>query len=224
MSTSVTSSAVYVPGQMSESHLSKIVLSFFHAVQSDDELNSAVRDALNSGIALVNSKNWVKMNGTQDIVLVTDIADYPLNYDFKDPLTATRLDVDGNPDGRYKYKESKTFEVEHPSATTSGSPNFYTIYYDQVRTLTLVVAPTNDFVSAWPRLRLRYHRRAAGFSGPATKSTLPPEFDWFLIYHAASIVALSIQPDLHGGFRNMANGSLKMLGRDDRDTLTDWSV
>jgi len=224
MTIAVAASTSYSPGLRQASVLQKAVLSYVQAPQDDDELNEHARNALNDAVDAINTRTWKKLHGHQDILLAADQWDYELASSFKDPLNCARINTNGDQNGRLEYKPLKTFLVEHDQATGSGMPRWYTIFYDQLRVLSLDLAPSSEYISSFPTLRLRYHRRVPHLTGPDSILGIPSEFESFVVWHAKAYIAADRAPQMVGYAENKAQQTFKRLKVDDANIQTDWDA
>lgn len=221
MATGLPAATTIIPGRKPANQLVSRVLSFLQEVQSDPELDQLALDGLNSGIALINGQEWKKFHGYQDITTVQGTVDYSLDDNFKDPITLDLLDASGNPDGFLEYKPYHRFMRMFPISTTESWPSHYTIFYDEQRLLTLNYQPQASFVSQYPTMRLRFHRREPELVGAAA-TTLTPEFDWFLIWHARAELAADRNPDKYRIAKSEAERRFRQLQIDDQNVTTDY--
>lgn len=220
----VASSVSYSPSTLGLGELQREVLGFFQAPQDDPDLNNSARSAINRALDKVNGRTWVKLYGYQDITAVVDASDYALNLDFKDPMACLLLDSSGNQQARLPYLEVKSIDFEMPRIDGSGTPSHYTVFYDQSRVLSLSVPPDQGWVSTYATIRLRYHRRVPRLNGASDQHGLAPEFERFLIFDAASTLAMKLEPSRFQALAISAAQTWAALLRDDRNTMTDWSI
>ena len=91
--------------------------------------------------------------------------------------------------------------------------------------MTLNLAPTSDFVSNWPTLRLRYGARIGYLNSDSAVLDAPPEFRSLVMWYArmdfASVRGKSREAD------KAETQYLRWMQRlitDDNDTMTDWDT
>jgi hypothetical protein len=222
MATGVPAASVYTPAPHSLAALKRDVLNYVQGTQSDSDLNDLAQRAINNGIDRINSRNWKQLINKDTLTLVADDADYGLSNDFKRPITLLRLDSSSNRDGRLDYLPLQTFYNEHRYATASGDPRWYTIQHKQ-RLLLLDVPVGSAFASAYPTLELWYHRRIPHLTGDADRIDIPPEFERFIVNHAAAELAAMRGHQVLSFVRQEEELAWSELKIDDNNTATDWS-
>lgn len=221
----------FVPVSRTQTNFRSLVLGYVQADNlSDSELTAVADEALDSATGRINSRNWHKILGNATATLVADQISYTFASGFssvisdvRDPIALMKRDTNANRSGRIAYKAFKSMLVEHPSAGTSGTVSVYSMDY-QNRQLTFDRAPDAAFVASYPSVDFWYHRRIAELSGTSDDMDVPPDFDWYIVWHARMEVAE------HLGFDRKADRALQMmerqwqaLTRDDNEVETDWS-
>lgn len=223
MAVVVPSSTSYTPSQSSMSSIISEAASFLQLGTLDAELDSVAKTAVNAGIAKINRHTWKKVWNQTVITTVASDADYSLPTDFKEPITLLRLDSDSNRDGRIAFVPHQSFMNELEIVSGDGSPDAYTIDYNQ-RVLLLSSPPNAAFVSRYPTLRLVYHRRVAKLTQDSSTTGLPPEFDDWLVLFTAERLAVMRDPEKRNYIKSEQMESWRDLRRDDNEIQTDWSV
>jgi len=217
--TAVPASTSYTPGQQSCKILLSQIRSFFSAVD-DPDVNTVALAGLNSAIAMINSRTWKKLYGTTSITLVASTSTYGIPADFKESIWVLLLDGSSVRQGRLEFLTNSDFYETYSVANTGGSPQTYTYDYS-TRKIELDVAPNSGYIAMYPTLSLRYHKRFAKLTcnGP---TSLPPEFDEFLVARGASWLARSRDPDRAREFLGEAAERWRDLVRDDMENRTDY--
>jgi len=222
MTTGVAASTVYVPGLSTLGSLKRDVLNYIQGTQDDSDLNNLAQRAINNGIDRINSRVWKQLVTKQTITLVADDDDYAMADDYKRPITMLRLNSSSNREGRIDFKPLQTFFNEHRDGTTSGDPRWYTVQHKQ-RLILFDVPVASSFATSYPTLEHWYHRRIPHLTADSSVLDAPPEFERFIISHAASTLAAMRGHQVLNFARQEEELSWKELRIDDNNTVTDWS-
>jgi len=225
MSTVVISTGSYSPSVYTRNQLRQAVANYcgyggLIAALTDTELISAVDRSIDCAVSRLNSRQWKKWLALQTISLTVNTATYDLADLHKDPGRLMRVNASGARDGQLEFKELRSLLNEHPSATTSSTPSYYSLDFDQHQ-LVLDVPVDSAFLASYPTLHFYYFPRV---SVSDSGTVLPPEFDWFLIWHARAELASYRRPDAVTIAVGMARELWQALTEEDNNTQTDWSV
>jgi hypothetical protein len=197
------------------------VASYLQIDTSDSEVLSLILCALNSGIALCNSRRWHKLTAQSDMTMAANDDDISLPTDFKEPMSVFTVNSSDNRTNRLPHKPLQTLLVEQEDNSTAGTPRAYAIDYKN-RNLILDIQPSSAWVSQNPELRVFYHRRLTELSQSSSTIDAEPEWDWFLIWHARREMAAIRDPDKFGLADRMAEQFWRQLIRNDTDQMSDW--
>jgi len=222
MSRGVAASSGFAPAPHTLAALKRDALNYVQGTQDDSDLNALAQRAINNAIDRINSRTWMKVVNKWTITLVADDADYGLPSDYKEPIILLRLTSGSKRDGRLKYKELKTLLTEHPISTQSGTPWFYSTQYQQ-RQLLLDKPPAASFITTYPTLEHWYHRRIPHLTADADKIDIQPEFERFIVSHAAATLAAMRGHQVLSFVRQEEELAWMELKADDNETQTDWS-
>jgi len=222
MTIGVTATAAQ-PGSRAVSAMSRRIIGWAQGVQADPEVKQVALDGINDAIDRLNVEDWhQELQGQQTIVLDSTTSDALLNTDFKKPLHLERLNASGYPDGTYFFKSFKTFMREHPVATSAGTPEIYTILYDQQRLLRFNLTPTTAHIALYPSAVLYYDRYVAQVNHE-DHLLLPGDFCRFIEWHGRAYFSGYKSPDKYQTSFVESERMLRKLMLKDNNTVTDWS-
>lgn len=216
----------YTPSALTQNQLRQAVANYIGlgglvAAAADADLISAVDQAIGCATSRLNVRKWHKWLMLQTIDLVVDTAVYDVAELHKDPGRLLQLNTAGAREGRIPFKEQLTLFDEHPWATTSGDPCYYSLDYD-LRQLVLDVPVASSYLSRYPQLAFYFYPRV---SISETGFVSPPEFDWFIIWHARmELASYRRGGDAMQLAERQADKHWVLLERWDSDTQTDTSV
>lgn len=190
---------------------------------TDSEALSVCGDAIVDAIRYYNAKTW-KWNITyQDITLVVNTADYDLSSQVKEPRYAELLDASGNSVSRLKYQDPRSFLEWNFPITASGSPDCYTLMNNHATgTLTVNYAPTTDFITSYPTLRLWYYRRIQHPTADSDEIDVPSEAEGGIIWKAKALVTQVYDPKKVQLAEQEHAERWRLLRADNSDEQHDW--
>jgi len=194
---------------------------FVQADATDSEVKSTVLGMLNAGIAIINSRRWHKLTGSEDLTMAAADDDIGVATTFKEPVACFRLNSSDDRIGRLPFRPLRSLLMERPNNATAGSPRAYGIDYPN-RNLILDVQPSATWVAANPKLRLYQHIRLAELAADGDQTGGEPEFDWFIVWHARRELAAQREPEKFGLADRMAEQIYRELRRSDTDQMSDW--
>ena len=223
MATAVPASVTQTPSSASKNTLIRRVLNFVMGADDDDSLNAVALDALNSAVALINSRKWYKLFSNTDLTMAADTSTYGLPADFKEPMSAFELNSSDERNQRIPYLPLKSMLDERPIATTSGNPQTYGINYG-TRQFTFDIPPSSSFVSRVPQVRIYYYKRIPELTDTSQTIGADPEFDWYVVWSARREIAAIRDPQKYSLADREAERFLRELRRSDTDQMTDHSV
>lgn len=223
MPLSVPASTSPAPGQRNLAALKKYVASYIQ--QPDDaEVLDLAQLAVNNGIDMVNSFDWLWSVRYQDITVVEGQADYELSSTFSKPRKLSKINASGNIYGDIGFLDEKTFADTVGRDLSSGDPTYYTVFNEyRLNTITLNKKPTSGFTTQFPYLRLRYYSRVPHLQGNAQILDAPPEV-WSLVAWYARFDLAAVRGETASADRAERQYAFRLnaLRAKDRDVVTDW--
>lgn len=170
------------------STLQRQVIMYILAPDDPDALEAA-KEGLNDAIDTLNERKWYWGVTYQDITLVADDDDYPLEPTYKQAYAAILRDSTGRRT-RLVYADPKNFWEKYPTVTNSGTPCGYTVINaNDILELQLSRPPTSSFVSRYTTLRFFHYQRIEKFANEGDTIAVPPEVMGYLKWYAKKVVA-----------------------------------
>lgn len=167
---------------------------------SDAEAATLATEALNDGIRKLDARDWFWSLGSEDVTLAADAADRVLATNTARKVRHVDvLNTSDKPVSFLRFKDAKSFEIEHPDRSASGTPRIYTAFnLINDGTITLDVPPSSGYIAVNPTLRVRMFRRLLYYATSTdTLTTLlggtgfaPVEVESFLQWHASAYLGL----------------------------------
>lgn len=150
---------------------------------------------IGTAVARLNSELWPWMLVYQDITLVASTFDYDLASSFLSPRHCFVLDSNGKHSGSLSYYDPKSFSMYYDSSRSDGSPSTYTVHNaHEYGTISLNNAPTSEYASLYPTLRLWYYQRVQPCSGSVSALDVPHEVAEWVSWYAKALMASHHDP------------------------------
>jgi len=183
------------PARTAFSTLYARVLNYVFA-PSDAALTTIAKECINESIQKLNSRRWTWQRQHDDLTLAAGTQEYDLTATFNAPRSVQMLNTSTEVVGKLFFVDPKSFDEYFPNRSAAGTPEAYTIYNEYANGhLTLSCTPSSGFVTTYPKLRVRYYKRAALLSGDADLFDGPTDFEPFIVWHARASLSAHMTPD-----------------------------
>ena len=222
MATGLGTSTYNTPRARTFSELKRDVASYVMMPDQGEALVAA-GVGLNNAIRKLNARVWKWSITYTDITLEVGTYDYTLPNDFKDVYAMSFWDSDGNPSRHLGYMQAKEFEQTFP-ASAVGTPTFATVINAKNSLLlSFNDAPSSDFISSLPTVRVRYYKRLTTLASDSDRPDVYGEVENFLTWSAKSYVASVYDPQKTKYAQIETAMALQDLVADDNETgYRDW--